>query len=156
MDDQRVAAWFDELQAVHRRLRDGLQVAREAIDQGVGAEQLGRDLLIYCWGFCTALDGHHTSEDRTLFPLLLAERPELADVIGKLKQDHSMLSHLIKALTAELSPEADAASLHRHLDGIEAIMETHFGYEERQLHDALDSLRPNGRNRTDLLGPIAD
>jgi hemerythrin-like domain-containing protein len=156
VDDQRIAAWFDELQAVHRRLRDGLQVAREAIDSGVAAERLGRDLLIYCWGFCTALDGHHTSEDRALFPLLLAERPELADVIGKLKQDHSMLSHLIKALTAELTDDADAASLHRHLDGIEAIMETHFGYEERQLRAILESLRPEGHSRADLLGPIAD
>lgn len=156
MDDQRVAAWFDELQAVHRRLRDGLQVAREAIDRGVAAERLGRELLIYCWGFCTALDGHHTSEDRALFPLLQAERPELADVIGKLKQDHSMLSHLIKALTAELTEDADAASLHRHLDGIEAIMETHFGYEERQLRTALAELPAIDRTRTELLGPIAE
>lgn len=156
MDDQRITAWFDELQAVHRRLRDGLQVAREAIDRGVEAERLGRDLLIYCWGFCTALDGHHTSEDQALFPLLLAERPELADVIGKLKQDHSMLSYLIKALTAELTDDADAAALHRHLDGLEAIMETHFGYEERQLHAALDALSTSDRTRTELLGPIAD
>ncbi|WP_152361597.1 hemerythrin domain-containing protein [Microlunatus speluncae] len=156
MNDQRVTAWYDELQAVHRRLRDGLQVAREAIDSGVEAERLGRDLLIYCWGFCTALDGHHTSEDRALFPLLLKDRPELADVVSKLKQDHSMLSHLIKALTAELNEDADAASLHRHLDGIEAIMETHFGYEERQLRDALGSLPTDGGGRADLFGPIAD
>ncbi|GAA4104097.1 hypothetical protein ACFFOS_02370 [Nocardioides kongjuensis] len=33
---------------------------------------------------CTALDGHHRAEDDGLFPALLAQRPELVEVLAGL------------------------------------------------------------------------
>jgi len=39
-DRDRVVAWGQELGAVHRRLRDALQFAREAVEDGTETESL--------------------------------------------------------------------------------------------------------------------
>ena len=84
----RLVAWSDELRAVHRRLRDALSITQEALASG---EPPGRDLLLFCHGFCTALTGHHEGEDRELFPAIAAAHPELRDTLRKLEQDHSLI-----------------------------------------------------------------
>ncbi|MFL1381835.1 MULTISPECIES: hemerythrin domain-containing protein [unclassified Nocardiopsis] len=155
MGGGRAAAWRREPEAVHRRLRDAIGLARAAIDRGEDTGTPSRDLLLYCHGFCRALTVHHRSEDTALFPLLVAAEPGLAPVVSQLKQDHSMLDHLIGALEKALARGEDAEELHRHLDGIEAVMETHFGYEERRIGSALDTLDAGGLDGTDLFGPVA-
>ncbi|MET0865020.1 MAG: hemerythrin domain-containing protein, partial [Nakamurella sp.] len=94
-DRERVVAWGQELRAVHRRLRDALQFAREAVEDGTQTPALAKNLQLFCWGFCTALNGHHSGEDATLFPLVLRQAPELAQTVGKLVQDHNMIAYLI-------------------------------------------------------------
>lgn len=147
----RLIAWHTELLAVHDRLRAALRTAYESLD--AGGPTLSRDLLLYCHGFCVALDGHHRGEDRTLFPALLEDHPELADVVAKLMQDHSMMSHLIAGLEHAVASAAEPDELRRHLDGLAAIMESHFGFEERQVLDALTDLRLIADPR-DVLGPL--
>ncbi|MFC4628883.1 hemerythrin domain-containing protein [Promicromonospora alba] len=152
---QRVVAWGQELREVHRRLRDALAVARSAIEDGAEGPAAARELQLYCVGFCAALTGHHRSEDATLFDVVLADRPELAPVVADLKRDHSMLDHLLGELErAALSGAAQDALL-RHLDGIEAVMETHFRYEEKKLVDVLDGAVPSDVGRQEMLGPLA-
>lgn len=132
-DAARLVAWHHEMTAVHQRLRAALDVVRESLDEGIDVPVPERDLLLFCHGFCTALDGHHRGEDDALFPALLAERPELADVVRYLRQDHSMIAHLLQGLRAAIDRGASPAELEQHVDGVGAIMESHFGYEERQL-----------------------
>jgi hypothetical protein len=43
----------------------------------------------------------------------------------------------------------------RHLDGIEAVMQTHFRYEERRLLDVLDSIPDESVTAAELFGPLA-
>ncbi len=159
MVDARVRAWSQEMQQVHQRLRDALALARESVgDQPSGplpSQPLTSDLLLYCWGFCAALGGHHRGEDAALFPLVTAAHPELAAVISQLSQDHSMINHLIGAWQHDLEGGAGAPELLRHLEGIEAVMETHFRYEERRLLSVLDDLDLDGLSRNDLFGAIA-
>lgn len=138
---------------MHERLRESMALARRAIDGEVEVPE-GMDLLVFCRGFCSALSGHHGSEDAALFPQILAERPDLEPVIDKLKQDHSMIEYLVGDLSAALDSGAAPADLHRHLDGIGAIMESHFGYEERRLLRVLESISPTGTPE-ELLGPLA-
>ena len=152
MDTDRLTAWDAELRAVHARLREALTVALAAVDGQ--ADAASRDLLLYCAGFCAALDGHHRSEDAGLFPVLLAERPELRPVVEKLMQDHSMLSYLLVQFRAALEGGADRHALDRHLEGIAAIMESHFRYEERELLAPLAALR-SAASRSEMLGPLA-
>lgn len=152
---QRIVAWGQELREVHRRLRDALEVARSAVQDGASGPAAARDLQLYCVGFCVALTGHHRSEDATLFDLVLAAEPGLAPVVADLKRDHSMLDHLLGELERAAMSGADQDALLRHLDGIEAVMETHFRFEEKKLVDVLDGADRSEADRQELLGPLA-
>lgn len=142
-----------QLRAVHQRLREAIELARQSID-GDADIPAGLDLLVYCRGFCAALENHHKSEDAGLFPRILAERPDLKPVIEQLTRDHNMLDYLIADFSSALASESDPETLHRHLDGIDAIMESHFGYEERRLLAVLEAVAPEEDPR-DLLGDLA-
>ncbi|WP_102194300.1 hemerythrin domain-containing protein [Microbacterium aurantiacum] len=153
MDAERLIAWDQELRSAHSRLRAALSATRAALDAGETAPEAASELLLFCIGFCSALDGHHRSEDRTLFPALREEHPELSGVIDKLMQDHSMLSHLLNALRNAAERDEDAASIERHLDGIGAIMESHFRFEEREILAPLRALRLE-KTVPEVLGPL--
>ncbi|WP_243075401.1 hemerythrin domain-containing protein [Microbacterium sp. SS28] len=133
----RLIAWSSELRGVHARLRQALRAAREAIEDPAAAR---RELLLYCRGFCVALGDHHRGEDRALFPAIEAAHPSLAPVLRTLMQDHSMIDYLLTALSTAVDQDASREELERHLDGVGAIMESHFAYEERQLLTVLDTL----------------
>ncbi|MFE4975997.1 hemerythrin domain-containing protein [Kitasatospora sp. NPDC056651] len=109
----------------------------------------GEALAAHCLAFCTALTNHHQGEDDGLFAQLLRERPDLAPTIAKLVEDHGLITHIltrVRALAdraaADRAAEAPAAGLEaigRELDGLAAIMDSHFGYEERAISAALDA-----------------
>ncbi len=149
----RLIAWNHELRAVHDRLREALAVTRAAVADGKSGDATTRDLLLFCRGFCAALTGHHEGEDQHLFPAIEAEHPELGDALRALQQDHSMIAHLLNALEAATSRAAPAHELDQHLEGIAAIMESHFHYEERVLTEVLSGLNLDTGSDT-VLGPL--
>ncbi|MZE68051.1 hemerythrin domain-containing protein [Streptomyces sp. SID5789] len=149
----RLVAWSQELRQVHHRLREALAVTRAALADGTPGEAATRELLLYCHGFCTALDGHHRGEDRTLFPAIAAAHPELQPVLRALEQDHSMIAHLLGGLQTAVARAAPPEELDQHLEGIAAIMESHFRYEERQLLTVLETLEL-AAEPGEVLGPI--
>ena len=151
-EKNRLIAWNRELTAAHQRLREALRVTRDALDTG-DAGPAGADLLLYCHGFCAALSGHHVSEDAALFPELSARHPQLRDAIAKLVQDHEMIAALLTKFRHALTSPAAPDELARHLDGLSAIMESHFNYEERQLLDTLSTLDLEADPHA-LLGPL--
>nr|WP_202544887.1 hemerythrin domain-containing protein [Streptomyces sp. SID5606] len=148
-----MVAWSQELRNVHHRLRDAMAVTRAALADGTPGEAATRELLLYCHGFCAALDGHHRGEDRTLFPAIAAAHPELRPVLRALEQDHSMIAHLLGGLQAAVDRTAPPEELDQHLEGIAAIMESHFRYEERQLLTVLETLELTAVPG-EVLGPI--
>jgi len=149
----RLIAWANELRAVHRRLRAALKTAQDAVASGAPAEVASRDLLLFCHGFCVALTGHHEGEDRMLFPALSAAHPDLRETIRKLMQDHSMIGHLIGGLQSAVSSGAANTVVASHLEGVAAIMESHFRYEERELLDVLDGLVLDA-DPAEVFGPL--
>lgn len=151
-DQNRLIAWNRELAAAHGRLRRALRLAREALDAGDAASASG-DLLLYCQGFCAALSGHHVSEDSALFPELAARHPDVRPTISKLRQDHEMIASLLQQFAHALGSGAPPSVLASHLDGLSAIMESHFHYEERRLLAVLSTLEVDAEPRT-LLGPL--
>lgn len=152
-EKSRLVVWSRELRAVHDRLRGALRVTRDAVRDGGDGEAVAGDLLLYCRGFCTALTAHHAGEDRSLFPTIEAAHPELRDTLRSLQQDHSMIEHLIGGLQAAVTRSASPDELDQHLEGIAAIMESHFRYEERQLLTVLDTLALE-RDVHEVLGPL--
>jgi hemerythrin-like domain-containing protein len=151
-EKSRLIAWNRELTAAHQRLRRALGVTRDVLGPG-DTGPAGADLVLYCHGFCAALSGHHVSEDTALFPELSARYPGLRPVIEKLGQDHETIAELLVTFSRALTTSATPGELARHLDGLSAIMESHFSYEERQLLDVLSALDLNADPRA-LLGPL--
>jgi hypothetical protein len=74
-------------------------------------------------------------------------------VLRALEQDHSMIGHLLGALQAAVDARSSPELLAGHLEGIAAIMESHFRYEERQLLTVLDSLALDA-DPGETLGPL--
>lgn len=151
-DENRLIAWHHELAAAHQRLRQALRIAQEALDAG-DAAAARTELLLYCHGFCAALSGHHVSEDAALFPELSARHPALRPTIAKLEQDHEMIALLLRQFDHALNSGAPPDELSLHLEGLSAIMESHFQYEERRLLDTLSRLELHADPR-DVLGPL--
>ena len=125
---------------MHDRLRHALRMTRDTLDEGRDTQEASRQLLLYCHGFCAALDEHHRGEDRTLFPAIEAANPQLRPALRALQQDHSMIAHLLAGLRDAIARTASPDELARHLEGVAAIMESHFRYEERTLLDVLGTL----------------
>lgn len=100
-----------------------------------------------------ALDGHHAGESAALFPALLARFPELGPTVVKLQQDHDMIANLLLSLDQSVTAGEPPRESALHLDGLGAIMDSHLGYEERQLLGVLATLELD----TDVqaaLGPL--
>ncbi len=138
-DSGRAVAWSRQLSEAHAALRQQLRDVQGDLD----SVRAGTGLLAHCLAFCTALTAHHQGEDG-LFAELLRVRPELANVVRKLAEDHRMIADIL-ATVRGLADEAARATaqrrqvIGRELGGLAAIMESHFGYEERAISDAIDN-----------------
>lgn len=64
-----------------------------------------------------------------------------------------MIAYLITELENAVAHAATPPELERHLDGISAIMESHFRYEERQLLTVLETLALDA-DPSEVLGPL--
>jgi hemerythrin-like domain-containing protein len=132
---------------VHVWLREQLEDLRDGIDDYfAGTGVLPRDLRLYCVTFCSALTRHHSGEDGGAFPVVADEFPELRAVISQLKTDHNQidwmlgnLGKLLDSLPDEPDPVTEAR-VRAEVEGLAAIMETHFVYEEKKIFSALNAL----------------
>jgi hypothetical protein len=137
----RLPALGDELLRIHDSLRAELRRLQD------GVRDPGRPLVVHCLAFCTALTRHHTGEDAGAFPALADRFPELRPLLEKMAEDHDMIAGIVTRIEAIAA--SDDPTLAGELDGLAAIMESHFSFEERRIRDALDSLDGSAG---DLLG----
>ena len=131
--DGRLTAFGNQLIQVHLWLREELALLRESLGTG-----RPRDLRAHCLTFCSALQRHHTGEDEGAFPALAESFPELRPVLEELTRDHETVSGILRRLE-ELS-SGDPADVRAELDGLSALLESHFVYEEKRIVAALNSL----------------
>jgi hypothetical protein len=149
---QHARALSRELELIHDELRQSLRQLRAGL-AGPGGPP-ARSLRAHCAGFCAALTRHHGSEDATTFPLLARQAPELAPVLAQLQADHQVIAGILRRideLAATAGPE-DAGTAGRELDGLAAILESHFRWEERRISAALDALDPAAHPAAELFG----
>ncbi|MFE7562810.1 hemerythrin domain-containing protein [Kitasatospora sp. NPDC057500] len=153
-DGDRAVALSIQLSRVHRDLRRRIDGLRSA----PGPHRPDDDpLAVHCLAFCEALTDHHEGEEERMFVRLVRERPALAPTIDKLVEDHGLISSILVrvrelALGAAGSPDAERdpvqrdpaqwEPVRRELDGLAAILESHFRYEERVIGAALDATTP--------------
>jgi len=144
-DRDRAVAISLQLAQAHQELRRQLN----QLKAGLGQHRPEGDLLgTHCLAFCAALTSHHQGEDTGMFAELLRERPDLGGTVANLIQDHEMIASILSRV-AELADHAAGShgsaleAIGRELDGLAAIMESHFNYEERTISAALDGGIPD-------------
>jgi hypothetical protein len=140
-NSQRAEAFSRQLRQAHQHLRHQLTTIRAELGQTEYAET---ELLVHCLTFCSALTTHHMGEDDGMFTELLDARPDLAPAIQNLIDDHAAIAAIllqVRALAtqAKTTPAESLPPLQRELDGLAAIAESHFRYEERAIGAALDN-----------------
>jgi len=161
MDDDgdttpRVAALGAQLAEAHDRLRERVELLRESIATtpayavaDLPAEPPGPrgDLREHCLTFCQALAAHHEGEDDGLFALLRTAEPALAPAVDKLVEDHHLISGILQRVDAIARGGGQRDRLVGELDGLMAIMDSHFAFEERSITAAMDRLGASARDR---------
>lgn len=140
-DGQRAVAFSSQLRQAHQQLRDQLTRIRGELGQN---DHMETGLQAHCLAFCSALTTHHVGEDDGMFRELLDARPDLAPVIQNLIDDHAAIAAILLqartlATQVKTTPAQSLRGLRRELDGLAAIAESHFGYEERTISAALDN-----------------
>lgn len=146
--DDRLAAFGNQLIEVHIWLREELARLQDEVDDFLtGDGGPPRELRAHCLAFCSALTRHHTAEDDGVFPALAGQFPELQPVLEQLAHDHHLvtgmlgrLQDLLDGIRPGATPE-EARRVRGELDGLVALVESHFTYEEKKLVDALNTLR---------------
>ena len=99
-------------------------------------------LGVYCASYCRVVTGHHTLEDRSVFPHLKGRDPELDPVIDRLAAEHEVIAELLEridaALTALVASKPDAIEeVRASVDLLTDAMVSHLSYEERELVEPL-------------------
>ncbi|WP_285610500.1 hemerythrin domain-containing protein [Actinokineospora globicatena] len=155
----RLVAFGDELVRIHQWLREELAQLRGDVGAYLdGRGERPRELKAHCLSFCTALTKHHTGEDAGAFPVLAKDFPDLRPIIVKLEEDHQMVSSIVLSLEqlindiSDSPDEAEARRVRGELDGLTAILESHFIFEEGRIVKALNELTAEDGTTESLLG----
>ena len=145
---------------IHNGLRSELAQLREILDQvrtGHASVGQARSVLntmtmrqnnwtlgAYCESYCRIVTGHHTLEDRSIFPHLRSSEPGLAGVIDQLETEHHEIHGLVdgldRALVALVGGDGTGTPGRQALDGVQGALDvltdallSHLAYEEREL-----------------------
>jgi alkanesulfonate monooxygenase SsuD/methylene tetrahydromethanopterin reductase-like flavin-dependent oxidoreductase (luciferase family) len=155
---QRSSGAGAHLVEVHDGLRSELGRLRDIVEQvAAGEEQAHRarnaineltmrqnnwTLGAYCAQYCRFVTGHHTLEDRSVFPHLRRSDPALTPVLDRLEAEHvvihDVLEQLDEALVGLVSGASGTAELQRVVDLLSRTLLDHLASEEDDLVPALD------------------
>lgn len=155
--DEAMRADGPHLVDIHDRLRAELAQVRdvlEQVDRGQMQVSQARSVVnaramrqknwtlgAFCESSCHLVTGHHTLEDRAVFPGLRAAEPALDRLEEENQVIHDVLDAFDRALIRlvdEDTPEEDALSaVHQGLDALTDPLLSHLAYEERELLEPL-------------------
>ncbi|MEU1282897.1 nitroreductase/quinone reductase family protein [Kitasatospora sp. NPDC005856] len=132
-----VRSLADKLLEAHTWLRAQLRHVRQEARSHVPGRPaaLGLQLRQHCLAFCDGLTHHHTGEGSAIFPALARSRPELADVLTRLDEQHRAIGRIKEELVALLAGIAvtEPERLRTELDRMSAELEAHLDFEEAEL-----------------------
>jgi alkanesulfonate monooxygenase SsuD/methylene tetrahydromethanopterin reductase-like flavin-dependent oxidoreductase (luciferase family) len=138
---------------IHNALRGELvqlhdvigQVARGILDAGAARSMINTMTLrqnnwtlgAFCESYCRIVTGHHSLEDRSVFPHLRSRDPRLAPVLDRLHEEHEVIADVLdrvdRALVALVSRPDGIDELRGAVDLLSDTLLSHLSYEEREL-----------------------
>lgn len=144
-DRDRAVALSLQLAQAHHELRRRLATLKADLGRRRPSDD---GLVTHCLAFCAAITAHHQGEDAGMFAELLRHRPDLAGTVAKLVEDHEMIAWILSRITGLAAAATDARgaaldAISGELDGLAAIVESHFAFEERAISVALDGGTPD-------------
>jgi alkanesulfonate monooxygenase SsuD/methylene tetrahydromethanopterin reductase-like flavin-dependent oxidoreductase (luciferase family) len=148
----------DHLVLVHDHLRSELtqlqalvqQVADGATDAGAARSHIVAMTLrqntwvlgTYCEAYCALVTGHHSTEDRSLFPSLRRTEPALGPVLDRLGEEHGVIHDVIervdRSLVAMVTDPGELDHVRAAVDLLGDALLSHLAYEEHELLDPLE------------------
>jgi len=150
---QHLVDIHDHLRGELEQLRDLIeQVAAGTLDPGAARSMVNAMTLrqnnwtlgVYCTSYCRMVTGHHTLEDRSVFPHLRRSDARLAPVIDRLEEEHHVIAGVIdevdRALVALVTEPDGIAAVRAAVDLLTDTMRSHLSYEERELVEPLARL----------------
>ncbi|MDQ2847841.1 MAG: hemerythrin domain-containing protein [Actinomycetota bacterium] len=146
--NDRLTAFGNQLIDGHRWLRAQLTELSNDLAAGGSHADGPRDLRAHCLAFCSALGQHHSAEDAGAFPLLSNDFPELRPMLDKLTEDPGWSPTFCQVGADRLT---GVRRIRGEVDGLSAILKSHFTFEERQLVGLLNTLSIHHRP-TDTAG----
>ena len=166
-DEPDGATYAPELQAaaqhlvdVHDGLRAELAQVQDVLDQvrqghlSVGAarsvintmtmRQNNWTLGAHCQSYCRIVTGHHTLEDRSVFPHLRRTEPGIGPVLDRLEHEHEVIADVLerfdRALVELVGGDGTGRAGEQALDDVQQAVAqladtllSHLAYEEREL-----------------------
>lgn len=147
----------DHLRAELERVRDVVAQVRQghlsvgqarSIINTMTMRQNNWTLGAFCESYCRIVTGHHTLEDRSVFPHLRRSEPGLGPVLDRLESEHEVIAEVLdrldRALVALVGGDPVGRAGAQLLDALEAevdlltdTMLSHLSYEERELFGPL-------------------
>ncbi|WP_353951654.1 LLM class flavin-dependent oxidoreductase [Knoellia sp. S7-12] len=141
---------LDQVRDIVRQVREGhtsVGQARSVINT-MTMRQNNWTLGAYCESYCRIVTGHHTNEDRGMFPHLLRADPSLEPIVTRLHDEHEVIAGLLdqldQALVALVGDPGYGSDGQRALDTLSGALDqltesllAHLSYEEEALHDPL-------------------
>ena len=134
------------IRALLDRMTDDAGDAEELAD-AIDGLSMTRHLRLFgalCGRECSHLQFHHDIEEGHTFPTLERRGSDgLRAVIAKLREEHEVVHALIgtlheRAMVLVQAPTSGALDAVREvLDRLDEVVHSHFGYEERELEEAL-------------------
>ncbi len=136
--------------AMTRRLLT--QVERQEADpavlrEAVGEMEVAKNLRAFgslCGRNCQIVNAHHNIEEFDTFVRVEAGgHPEINAVVAKLREEHKVIHALLEQLygaavnLVEEPSQSHFQDAARIFDQFEAVLKSHFGYEEVELEEAL-------------------
>ncbi|WP_299518902.1 LLM class flavin-dependent oxidoreductase [uncultured Serinicoccus sp.] len=148
------------LKDIHDGLRGELDQVRDVLEQvrrghlTVGAarsvvntmtmRQNNWTLGAYCESYCRIVTGHHTLEDRSVFPHLRRVEPGLGAVLDRLEEEHVVIHDVLeqfdRALVRLVAEDGSGRAGEEVLEGVQSSLDlltdtllSHLAYEEREL-----------------------
>lgn len=117
------------------------------LDQALSDMDMRHNYRVFgnvCGQGCQMLSGHHTIEDRYIFPVLAAQGNDpLRKVVERLLAEHGIIHGYIETMEEAASAVMNApgpetfATLRKAFETLEKFVISHFGYEQEELEDAL-------------------